>query len=133
MVMIAGVEYGPLEDAQKMMCDQVDEYRNNLVNSGAMINGALWDVDPQSQTNIVGVVALATALGGNLPSTFPGWRDKNNIMHPMTGAQVIGLGAAVFAHLSATYYTMWAHKAAIKALTDINAVYTYDYTTNWPA
>ena len=121
-----------LAEAQRIMCDMIDGNRSSISQGYFTWNGAQWDCDQISRANIIGTCVLALANGGNLP---PGtqWRDYNNNMVLVTGAEMIQLGVAMFTHLTSVYGASWQHKANVMALTTTADVAAYDYLdTLWP-
>jgi hypothetical protein len=121
-----------LADSIDMMCDLVDQFRDSYGGDYFTWNSQQWNCDTVSRQNITGGVALSILGGGNLPSGFT-WRDYNNNDTPTTGTQMGELGAQLMKFVTACYIAGWAHKANIRALTDVTSVQSYDYmSTLWP-
>lgn len=121
-----------LADAQALMCIWINTYQTGLANQFFTWNNAQWDCDPSSQSNIIGACLLASVNGGNLPPGFQ-WRDANNNMVSLTGAQMITMGSEMFTFISACYQAAWAHKTNVNALTTTADVAAYNYVdTLWP-
>lgn len=93
--------------------------------------GSLFDANATALRNIAGW-QTQLAAGAVLPEGFV-WRDADNVDHPADAAFLNGLGAAITLRGTALYQAAWAHKAALSALTDIDAILAYDLAANWPA
>ena len=87
-------------------------------------------------TNVIGVgtSGMMLAAAGDAETTV-GFRDREDVTHPLTGAQAQALGQAVMAWISAHYSAAWAHKDAVGKLlkvADMNALLSYDVSAGWP-
>ena len=121
-----------ISQAIAKMEDLIDVYRQGLMNNYFTYEGAQWDSDPQSITNISGAVTIAMLNSGNLPAGFQ-WRDYNNNMHAVTGLYMYGMAASYATFVTTAYGAAWEHKANIDAFTDPIACQEYDYmSTLWP-
>lgn len=121
---------GALERAQADRCAEADRERERRGHLPVVYAGALFDADERAQRN---VAAWQTQLAGGaaLPDGFV-WRDAANADHPAGPAFVNGLGVAITLRGTLLYRAAWAHKSAINALTDFDAVMAYDLTGGWP-
>ena len=96
-----------------------------------------FDADRVSRERISGTIARLQR-GDGLPAGWVGWRDACNDMHWATDdaatvlANLIALSRAIEDREQALLVASWAHKAAIAALEDIDAILGYDVTTGWP-
>ena len=96
-----------------------------------------FDADNVSRERISGMIARLQR-GDGLPAGWMGWRDAANEMRwadadPATVlANLTALSCAIEDREQALLVTSWAHKAAIAALEDIDAILGYDVTTGWP-
>jgi len=110
----------------------VDDFRHSLTRDFFTYQGHKWDCNDMADTNISGAVTIALMNSGSLPSGFQ-WRDYDNNMVDVTGAYMCGMAASYMTFVTASYGASWAHKEAISALADIQAVQEYDYQTSyWP-
>ena len=91
--------------------------------------GIEWDADELSQRNISAWMA-SIAAGVAIPTGFV-WRATDNVNHPADAAFVNGLGAAITLRGTLLYQTSWGKKAAVNALTTVDAVKAYDVTAGW--
>lgn len=87
-------------------------------------------------TNVIGVgtSGLMLTAAGDAETTV-GFRDQEDVTHPLAGAQAQALGQAVMAWMSAHYAAAWAHKDAVKRLAeagDLAALDAYDIGAGWP-
>jgi hypothetical protein len=64
---------------------------------------------------------VITALGGMSPVGL-GWYDINNVKVPMTNAQLVGLGQAIFARGQPLYEHKQTLKTAIRTAADVTTV-----------
>ena len=96
-----------------------------------------FDADKVSRDRISGTIARLQRDDG-LPAGWMGWRDAANEMHWATDdavtvlANLIALSRAIEDREQALLVASWAHKAAIAALEDIDAILSYDVTAGWP-
>lgn len=111
--------------------NKINALRDTIQYDHFIFNGARWDSRAESRAMITGAVALALANGGVLPPDFI-FRDYDNINRPMTGAQMAGLGAALFAFTGQCYQASWIHKYWIGIQTTEADIDNYDYTVGWP-
>ena len=114
--------------ARKAEVEAERERRNRLPIDHA---GARFDADETAQRNIS---AWQTQMGAGavLPAGFM-WRDYDNIDHPADAAFINGLGAAITLRGTLLYQASWQHKAALDALSSVEAILIYDLTAGWPA
>jgi len=121
--------------------ENLQTWNNKIVNEqltehnrcGFDYMGHTFQSDATSIQNISGSVTFAMLLlqqGQDMPAGFI-WRSKDNVDVPMTAVQLIGLGQTLFSFISTNYFVSFAHKGAIAALTDIQALLDYDSTTGW--
>ena len=91
--------------------------------------GIEWDADELSQRNISAWMA-SIAAGVAIPTGFV-WRATDNTNHAADADFVNGLGAAITLRGTVLYQTSWGKKAAVNALTTVDAVKAYDVTAGW--
>ena len=95
-----------------------------------------FDADKVSRERISGMVARLQR-GDGLPAGWVGWRDASNNMHwaaddaTMVLANLTALSRAIEDREQALLVAGWQHKAAIAALSDIDAILAYDVTAAW--
>lgn len=100
--------------------------------------GAVFDADTQARENISGTLGRLLR-GDGLPGGWIGWRDHANAMHwaaddaATVQAHLTTLSRAIEDRKQALLVAAWAHKAALAALTDIDAIIAYDIVAGWPA
>lgn len=96
-----------------------------------------FDADKVSRERISGMIARLQR-GDGLPAGWVGWRDASNQQQWVTDdaatvlANLVSLSRAIEDREQALLVAAWQHKAAIAALTDIDAILSYDVTANWP-
>jgi hypothetical protein len=88
-----------------------------------------WDADELSQRNISAWMA-SIAAGVAIPTGFV-WRAADNTNHAADADFVNGLGAAITLRGTVLYQVSWGKKAAVNALTTVDAVKAYDVTAGW--
>ena len=120
---------GALERAKADRCAEADRERERRGHMPVLYAAAMFDADERAQRN---VTAWQTQIAGGavLPEGFV-WRDAGNVDHAADAAFVNGLGAAITLRGTLLYRAAWAHKAAIDALADFDAVMAYDLTEGW--
>jgi len=96
-----------------------------------------FDADKVSRERISGMIARLQR-GDGLPAGWMGWRDAENNMHWITDdaaavlTNLTALSRAIEDREQALLVASWTHKANIAALTDIDAIISYDVTANCP-
>lgn len=96
-----------------------------------------FDADPVSRERITGMIARLQR-GDGLPPGWRGWRDADNEMRWADDDAddvldlLIALARAIEDREQALLIASWQHKAAIAALTEIDAILGYDVTAGWP-
>lgn len=97
-----------------------------------------FDADKISRERISGTIARLQR-GDGLPAGWLGWRDASNDMHWVADdaatvlANLTALSRAIENREQALLIAAWQHKAAIAALTSVEALLTYDVPAGWPA
>lgn len=81
------------------------------VSADIVMDGHTFQADERSRT-LLASTATFVAGGGTLPEGF-GWRDKSNVLVPMTGAQVVALHRAIVERNYAAHLTAWQAKDAL--------------------
>lgn len=131
----------PLATLQAMRLAQVDALYLTKLTAGATLPGvsAPVQIDDASRANVIGAALQASIIKGNgtITATWPGtytWRLADNTAYSIPSAPAMILFAIKVAGAYLALRTVaWAHKDAINALTDPNAVAAYDITVNWPS
>lgn len=96
-----------------------------------------FDADRVSRERISGTIARLQR-GDGLPAGWIGWRDANNQQQWANDdattvlANLTVLSRAIEDREQALLVASWQHKANIAALTDIDAILSYDVTAGWP-
>lgn len=96
-----------------------------------------FDADKVSRERISGMIARLQR-GDGLPAGWMGWRDASNQQQWATDdaatvlANLASLSRAIEDREQALLIAAWQHKAAIAALSDIDAITGYDVTAGWP-
>jgi hypothetical protein len=95
-----------------------------------------FDADNVSRERISGTIARLQR-GDGLPAGWLGWRDASNDMHWAADdaatvlANLTALSRAIENREQALLIAAWQHKAAIAALTSVEALLAYDVTAGW--
>jgi hypothetical protein len=95
-----------------------------------------FDADNVSRERISGMIARLQR-GDGLPAGWLGWRDASNDMHWVADdaatvlANLTALSRAIENREQALLIAAWQHKAAIAALTSVEALLAYDVTAGW--
>lgn len=97
-----------------------------------------FDADKVSRERISGMIARLQR-GDGLPAGWVGWRDASNQQRWAADdaatvlANLVSLSRAIEDREQVLLIAAWQHKAAIAALSDIDAILAYDVTAGWPA
>jgi len=95
-----------------------------------------FDADTLSRERISGMISRLQR-GDPLPAGWVGWRDASNQQQWATDdaatvlANLTALSRAIEDREQALLIAAWQHKAAIAALTSVEALLAYDVTTVW--
>lgn len=116
---------------RREIMDKINALRDKIQYDHFKYDGKKWDARPEARALITGASALAIANGGNLPPNFL-YRDYDNYNWPMTGTQMIQLGAALFDFTGHCYQVSWIHKYCVGIATTKEELDAYDYTVGWP-
>ena len=116
---------------RRSIMDKINVLRDKIQYDYFLYDGKRWDARPEARALIIGASALAIANGGNLPAGFL-YRDYDNYNWPMTGTQMIQLGASLFEFTGHCYQVSWIHKYCIGISTTNVELDSYDYTVGWP-
>ncbi len=84
--------------------------------------------------NAVATSGTALVIAGDAQARV-GFRDAEDVTHPLSGEEAVAFGLAVMAWVSAHYAAAWAHKDAIRLLAegaDLEALADYDLQSGWP-
>lgn len=126
------VEPAFVAEAKTEAKTQVKAYRDSWQFERFSYDNKSWDCDPQSRSNIMGLMIVTLANGGTLPEGQQ-FRDHSNNDWPVTGTYMIMMGVTLLNFVNACYVNSWTHKAAIDNLTAVSAIKAYDFTTGWPS
>ncbi len=121
-----------LADSISTVTDWIDEYRTNVCQSYCTYAGTQWNIDPTSIANINGIITIGMCNSNQLsPSQV--WGDYNNNMVNVTFTFMAGMAVSIGTFVQTAYQASWTHKANVQALTDVQSVQEYDFTsTLWP-
>lgn len=121
-----------LEDSIATVTDWITQYRINICHGYCTFGSTQWDIDQTSVTNINGIITIGMCNGNQLSPTQQ-WRDYHNNMVNVNFAYMAGMAVAIGSFTQQAYIASWMHKAAVQALTDVQSVQEYDFTsTLWP-
>jgi len=87
------------------------------------------DMDRQNiQDTVIEAQSRITA-GDDTPIYFMPVSNSIKVLLPQ---QAVDMGLHLKHRGESVYQTAWTHKAALRTMTDVEAVLNYDITTNWP-
>jgi hypothetical protein len=128
--------YDPLPSQRAALLARVAEMRGDMQRAGMAYvfpdgqAGTIQLRDQQDIANVTGQTTAALVLQAQgVTEPVLSFRDEQNETHAMTPAQMIGMGMAVSAFITATYAAKWAHDNAIAQW---NGAAPYDIATGWP-
>jgi hypothetical protein len=119
-----------LAGAITTVCNNINTFRDNLLNAGFNYNGTLYDSDQQSIQNIAGTQTFI-ASGGTLPPAFV-WRTVENTNTSFNNTTFTEFYMTSVAWVEAIWAVSWAQKSAVAAMTDYATVMAYNFSTGWP-
>jgi len=123
-----------LTDAKNEIINDINNFRDNLIDGGIIFGTYSFDSDEKAQGNINGVVT-AVKIRQDLSQIIDPipWTTSPNSSVNMTGNEIITFGLSVMTFASTCYVAARAHKNAIIAATTIAEAKAYDYTVGWPS
>lgn len=113
----------PLDQIKQRKLADLAAYRYAREISGV----AGFSTDRESQSLITGA-ALAATLD---PAYTVDWKGAEGWV-TLNATQLLAAAQAVRAHVQACFSNEKAHALAIEALTDVQSLIDYDFTTGWP-
>ena len=116
------------ESVKQQKFSELSAYRYSKENAGRMLNGVLIKTDLESKVNLNGAVSLAMLR----PESSVNWKISDTVWIPLPAAQIIETGLAVSDYFEDCFNCNMTHALAINALTTIEEVLDYDFTTGWP-
>lgn len=126
-----------LADRRAALHDSVAAKRQSVQEAGCAfrfpdgLTGTIQTRTALDLGNITGQALAALILQSQaVAGPVLSFRDEQNVTHTMTPAQMVQMGMASSAFVSATYAAKWAHDAAIDAW---QGAKPYDISTGWPA
>ena len=96
------------------------------------LDGTAYVAQTDSESRSLLMAIYFTAKSGGLPDG-QNWRMRDNSYPLLSSVQIVALGDAVNAMITACYDQQAAHDAAIDALANVNACKTYDCSVGYPA
>lgn len=100
-----------LEDVKRAKWDEINEYREVILNRGIWFIGHHWDSSERARSNVTG--ALTGAMAGiPLPPDFT-WRDNDNINVPFDVTMLTALGGYIMSFVNMVYAASWNMKTII--------------------
>lgn len=102
------VNYMTLAEYKNLRKEEVNAYRDTIINGGYTWNGHVYDSDEHACANVTSV-STAIANGIALPSNFT-WRTKNNVNVQMTAQEIVAFGVSMMDWVSRVYTVSWFHK-----------------------
>jgi hypothetical protein len=91
----------------------IEEAREASIGGGVTYNGAVFDSDARTREILLGYLAYL-GLGNELPAGFK-FRDRDNVDHDFTAADLQALSGAMVLLGTQAYYWSWVKKAAVRA------------------
>jgi len=122
-----------LDAAKAKLKEKAKRCKFNRMDGGVEIDldGTTYVAQTDSESRSLLMAVYFKALSGGLPDGRK-WRFLDNSYPLLTAAQIIALGDAVDAMVSACYDQQDAHDEAIELLPNLNACKTYDCSAGYP-
>lgn len=126
--------YKSVADCIAVKFAQINALRDAKRHPGDLTTGLGWDVDlrdERDEKNIAGKVSLALSYKVASDNTAISFMGADNVARDLTADQMIAVGQAVDAHVSAIYAQSWTHKAAVSVLSSAADIASYDIEAGW--
>ena len=121
------------EDAKAFKRAEIAQEREKKLAGGVTFNGVRYDSDDKAQLRITGAITQMSILSGQGIEMPPqAWVAMDDSVHQLQMADLIALGMAVSAHVTACVLAANAHKTAVDSLDNALAIAAYDIGTGWP-
>ena len=136
-VLAAHVPPSELDEAKDRRCAEAHALREAKIADGISITAGEAAFVAQTRsaddwTNLAGITSLAAELKATNQTTRVPFRDAANVTRMLTPQQAVDMGFQLAAAKQAIVSASWAHKDAIRALSNVEAVNAYDLTSGWP-
>jgi hypothetical protein len=117
-----------IETVKKLILADLAARRYQVEVGGIELNGSVVSTDRDTQSKISGAAA---AVAAGLPTPLT-WKSPSGFV-TIDAPTLTALALAIATHVQAAFETEALHTAAIQALTEVEDVIVYDYSTGWPA
>lgn len=129
--LVSSVDTRDLLDVKLAKWNEINRYREVVLDRGIWFLGFLFGSDERSRANVTGVVAGVTA-GIPLPDGFT-WRDNNNNNIPFNVQALVGLAAYIMLYVNQVYAYSWGLKNVVDALETLGEVDAFVVSSQaWP-
>ncbi|MFO7987590.1 MAG: response regulator [Desulfatiglandaceae bacterium] len=120
-----------LDEVISDRCEKINILRSQKIEQGIVFKGKAFDSREKSRCNLTAVAAKVASPDSELAEDFV-WRTADNENVSMTKSDLLAFHAAMTDWVYANYQASWTHKAALQALTTVEAVEAYDIQKGWP-
>lgn len=120
--------FDPLPAAKLAKWRQIQAERDRLKNAGYLVGGNRFHSDPDSRIQQLGLVLM----GAGLPAGIM-WKTMAGNFVQMTPALAQGIFSTTANADTQVFAAAETHRAAVNALTTLEAVETYNFSSGWPA
>ena len=120
-----------LDEVKETRFREINELRKKKMEEHIIFKGFSFASDESSRNILMSTAASLLSPETILPDDFV-WRSSDNQGVPMTREDLLAFHTATTEWVYRIYKASWDHKAAIDALTDIEAVENYDIQMGWP-
>ena len=114
--------------AKRIVKDEISALRTQYENQGFVWSGYHFQSDPGSREKLLG--SFIAAKDG-IRQSGATWRLADNSEVALSNAQMVSVGYTLFAWMDSCSRVSFAHKNAVDALTTIEAVNAYNYSSGW--
>lgn len=126
-VVVPAVSAPSLEELKEIKLSELASYRWGRETGGLVIGSLLVSTDDRTKTLLNGARLKAVAD----PSYTADWKVRSGVFTALTAAQIIYISDAVANFVDHCFKKEKDHSDAIQALTTIEGVNEYDFTTGW--
>ena len=111
-----------LSEYKEQARQSINSQRDAFLTGGVLYNGHTYQTNQQSIMDLMGAIMAGVDTQ---------WLTADNVVVPMTVAQLQGLGQAIAAHKEFYVYAARLHKDAIDALTTKAEIDAYMQNLSW--
>lgn len=127
----------PIDGVREMAWEWIKVHRDALMEAGCKVGTDWYHNDLKSRTQWERMVNRAVGMADSDAYLIGGqqvaWKTMAGAFVPLTAGVIRAVVAAFEVQEAAIFAQAEAHKAAVWALADVDAIAAYDWKAGWPA